>query len=211
MDDKRVSMYVAGDVIGSSTLSKEDYIALREKMNQIIADACSFDDGSKGVVERGDSISIVHTNTYPILRTVLLMKFGIKSLDLPSASKLMKKHGMKVAASIGELRLSNLDEWIIDGPAAYMAGRALDKMTTKTIKTSLSDVDDVCGYLDMVSVFVDSVVARATRNQSEIMYNLLMGLTQEEVADKLGITQTCVSHQSKAVGWRGIKKVLKKF
>jgi transcriptional regulator with XRE-family HTH domain len=65
--------------------------------------------------------------------------------------------------------------------------------------------------LESQCAFFDNMAARWTDIQKEILFEKLGGLTQDEIASKLGKSQSTVSQSLKAAGFDALKKFLDNY
>jgi hypothetical protein len=136
----------------------------------------------------------------------------VKTLNFDSASRAMKKKGIRVVIGLGSLRINDKNNGIIDGEAIYNSGRELDKLSgSDSITLSLvSSEMNVGGYSALCDI-LGFVVTRATVKQCQVLYRLLLGETQVQIAKILGLEQPTVNQHAAAVGWNAIQRALARY
>ena len=63
----------------------------------------------------------------------------------------------------------------------------------------------------VVGYFADYLVKRLTAKQAEVVFELLKGQNQTEVAKKLKRKQSTVNKHAQSAGWSEIEKILKEY
>ncbi len=173
-----------------------------------------------GRVVKGDYIEMVMQSPAIVLRAALLLKTRIKSLDLvqnrvrDNRLKYFREHGVRLAVAVAPLTTVDPKSGIIDGEAIYMSGRAIKDFSTSgkqkiVIKNTLffrsPDSHEQEKYETLFSL-LDTILARCSARQCEVVYYKLMGLTEKEISEKLGRNQSTISQHSTAAGWQAIEK-----
>lgn len=208
----KVNAILSADIVDSTSLSADDMVKLKESLEAFFPVMKSFCGEAWGRVVRGDSVECVIPEVSQSLRIALLLKCYVKTLDLVSASGAMKKKGIRVAIGIGSLRINDRDNGIIDGEAIYNSGRELDRLSgSDNITLSLvSSEMNVEGYSALCDI-LGFVVTRATYRQCQVLYHLLLGETQKQIAKLLGLEQPTVNQHAAAVGWNAIQRALTRY
>lgn len=203
---------LSADIVDSTSLSVEDTVRLKESLENFFPVMKKFCNSAWGRVVRGDSVECVIPDVKLSLRIALLLKCYIKSLELKSASTTMRKKGIRVVVGLGSLRINDEANGIIDGEAIYNSGRELDKQSgSDSVSLSLVSKElRVGGYAALCDI-LSFVVTRATNRQCGVLYRLLLGETQKEIAKNLGLEQPTVNQHSNAVGWNSIQRALARF
>ena len=203
---------LSADVVDSTSLSTGDTIKLKGSLEGFFPIMKSLCGEAWGRVVRGDSMECVIPDARKALRIALLLKCYVKSLDLPSASNMMKKKGMRVVIGLGSLRINDEQNGIIDGEAIYGSGRELDKLSGNDAISLMmvSGELNVNGYAALCDV-LGFVMDQATSKQCVVLQHLLLGQTQTQVAKCLGLEQPTVNQHANAAGWNAIQRALSKF
>ena len=119
----KVYATLSADIVDSTSLSAEDTVKLKESLEDFFPVMKSFCGEAWGRVVRGDSVECVIPEVSQSLRIALLLKCYVKMLELDSASRTMKKKGIRVVIGLGSLRINDRKIGIIDGEAIYNSGR----------------------------------------------------------------------------------------
>lgn len=208
----RVYATLSADIVDSTSLSAEDTVKLKESLEGFFPVMQLFCYKAWGRVTRGDSVECVIPDVAQSLRIALLLKCYVKTLNFDSASRAMKKKGIRVVIGLGSLRINDKNNGIIDGEAIYNSGRELDKLSgSDSITLSLvSSEMNVGGYSALCDI-LGFVVTRATGKQCQVLYRLLLGETQMQIAKILGLEQPTVNQHAAAVGWNAIQRALARY
>lgn len=203
---------LSADVVESTSLSAGDLIKMKMCLDRFVPIMKGLCGGAWGRVVRGDSLECVIPEARLSLRIALLLKCYVKSLDLITSGPMLRKKGIRVVIGLGSLRINDEASGIIDGEAIYESGRVLDKGggTDTTLLSLVSTELDVRGYSALCDV-LGFVLTRATSKQCMVLYHLLLGKTQQQVAAELGLEQPTVNQHAYAVGWNAIQRALIKF
>ena len=203
---------LSADIVDSTSLSAADTIKLKELLEGFFPVMKSFCDEAWGRVVRGDSVECVIPKVRQSLRLALLLKCYVRTLELDSASRMMKKKGVRMALGLGTLRIADEEKGIIDGDAIYASGRGLDAMSdsdavTFSIVSSELNVGGYAALSDMMGFVID----KATNKQCSVLYYLLRGYNQKKVAQMLSLEPPTVNQHVNAVGWTAIQRALNRF
>ena len=127
--------------------------------------------------------------------------------------KLFSTYGMRIAIGIGEMRIVNRGEDIMDGDAIYRSGRSLAGLGAPSKGTMTINADNAMlqPSLQTIALLVDALINNATQRQSEVLHYKLMSFNENEIASLLGMKQSAVSQHSTAAQWYCIDAALKYF
>ena len=119
-----------------------------------------------------------------------------------------------MAMGIGDMRLIDETQGIMDGEAIYLSGRALSRMGTPNKKgTFLIEPADkqLKPALQTIGMLTDALLNNATKRQSEIIFYKLLSKNEQEIADILDINQSAVNQHSTSAKWYCIEEALNYF
>ncbi len=203
---------ISADVVDSTSLSAEDTIRLKESLEGFFPVMRSLCGQAWGRVVRGDSVECVIPEVALSLRIALLIKCYVRSLELPSASTLMRKKGVRMAIGIGALRIVDEEKGIIDGEAIYASGRELNALAgSDAVTISLvADLPGMRGYAALCDV-LGFMVDQSTNKQCNVLYYLLLGYSQKKIAEVLGLEPPTVNKHAAAAGWNVIQRAMSRF
>ncbi|MGY0407010.1 MAG: SatD family protein [Polaribacter sp.] len=153
---------------------------------------------------RGDSFQLEIKNTEKALFTALKIKAHLKKIE---------NIDVRIGIGIGKKEYNDARITESNGEAFINSGFAFDNYLKKqnlAIKTSWQNVDEEINIaLDLALLTIDSW----TQNSAEVFKISLEKekITQKEIAEILGITQSSVSERQKRAGFEPIMKLEKRF
>jgi hypothetical protein len=200
--------------VGSSEISYNDREILLSALHEsffFVSNTLHPDDDSIPPFEisRGDSFqTLLRTPEDALLASVLLF------LKLGFFSKINQKIASRISIGIGSVEYipesGSVGE--ADGQAFRLSGKTLDSMKEQEKHLLISTASPALNLmLESQCAFFDNMAARWTDIQKEILFEKLGGLTQDEIASKLGKSQSTVSQSLKAAGFDALKKFLDNY
>jgi DNA-binding CsgD family transcriptional regulator len=97
-----------------------------------------------------------------------------------------------------------------DGEAFHLSGRAFDEMKSTHQYFQVSTPDEALNkQLRVILSLANIIISQWTKNQAEVIFLLLNGKTQQEMADKLKIAQSAVNNRIKLARWKEIDKTIR--
>ena len=217
---------ISADIVSSTSLSVEELTLLQSEIRHFLDELSENTQGSDwGRLFKGDSVEIFLFDPHKALRIALLLKALVKKAPVSLKSNknakrsLFRKYGIRLAVGVGEMRVADQKNDILDGEAIYNSGRLLESQqkTTKdkpSIKRSLffgsKDVV-LSSQMDVILGLLDAILKEMTIRQSEILYYKLLGANEEEIASKLSIKQSAVNQQSNSFSWSSIESAVNYF
>jgi hypothetical protein len=208
MQNKKIYAVLTGDMVGYSRFKtrdrKEVLLHLKDSFKKIPPDISA----SKFWVFRGDSFQGILSrpdealNATLIIRSYLLSKYKGKSSRLDA----------RIAIGLGTIDYLPRKVGEGDGEAFRNSGIELDSMKKSEknliVKTPWKELND---ELRTECALLDAVIERWTREQAEAIMYQIMGLTQEEIAGILKISQPAVFHRLKTCGSRAVQEFLMRY
>ena len=226
MKNKMPNATISADIVSSTSLSVEELTLLQSDIRHFLDELSVNSQGSDwGRLFKGDSVEIFLLDPHKALRIALLLKALVKKAPVSLKSNknakrsLFRKYGIRLALGVGEMRVADQKNDILDGEAIYNSGRLLEsqKKTTKdkpSIKRSLffgSKDAGLSSQMDVILGLLDAILKEMTIRQSEILYYKLLGANEEEIASKLSIKQSAVNQQSNSFSWSSIESAVNYF
>ena len=217
---------ISADIVSSTSLSVEELTLLQSDIRHFLDELSVNSQGSDwGRLFKGDSVEIFMLDPHKALRIALLLKALVKKAPVSLKSNknakrsLFRKYGIRLALGVGEMRVADQKNDILDGEAIYNSGRLLEsqKKTTKdkpSIKRSLffgSKDAGLSSQMDVILGLLDAILKEMTIRQSEILYYKLLRSNEEEIASKLSIKQSAVNQQSNSFSWSSIESAVNYF
>ncbi len=196
---KKQIAVITADVVDSSFLSEADKKLFQEKIEAY---------QEKGIVlrprfYRGDSYQLA---VKPEMALLMALKFR-------TGMKLWKeRNDVRVSIGIGEIAHWNEDVLLAGGTAFERSGKNLDKLKKLglniIIVTGNLELDD---ELETYCYLADAFIKNQTGVQANMIYHMLNGIPQKEIAKMLNISQPSVSKSLKAAHWKMVERFLKRY
>ena len=226
MKGKMMNATISADIVSSTALSVEELTLLQSEIRDFLDKLAKDSRGDDwGRLFKGDSVEIFLLDPRKALRIALLLKTLVKKAPISLKSNnnarrmLFRKYGIRLAIGIGEMRVVDQKNDILDGEAIYNSGRLLEGQSKvakdrPSIKRSLffGFKDTVLSaQMDVIFGLLDAILKDMTIRQSEILYYKLLGANEEEIASKLSIKQSAVNQQSNSFCWPSIESAVNYF
>ena len=199
----KIHAVLTGDIVNSTKLGPEDEKLLLKKLHQIL-EPYTFE------FYRGDSFQAYLPDNTLALETALMCRtaaIGINPEAAPAISD------VRIGIGIGSVVHPVRDLASAKGEAFLLSGRALDSLD-KTRGRLVIDAENNplanLAFAGMAS-YINSIYAQMTAKQAEVIFDLLRGETQQQVADKLNRSKSTISQHVTAGRWDEIEDILKNF
>lgn len=206
---------ISADIVASTSLSAPETIELKQKIEKLFALLQDRYSDFWGRQIKGDYIECVMQNVSNAFRVALIIKSYVKSFATAdkNRTKEFQAYGLRIAVGLGEMRIVNIGEGILDGEAIYLSGRAIEEMGTvnKGTMTIKSNLQHLTLPLHAIALLTDALMNNMTQRQSEIIYYKLLGLKEKDIAEMVGIKQSSVNKAATTSKWYCIEEALKYF
>ena len=210
---------ISADIISSTSLSVEELTLLQSEIHGFLDELSEKSQGNDwGRLFKGDSVEIFLHDPHEALRVALLLKTLVKKTfawgkENNARRELFRKYGIRLAIGIGEMRIADQKQDILDGEAIYNSGRLLEKASKEklSIKRSMFFACPnplLTEYVDVMVGLLDTLLRNATSRQNEILYYRLLGKNEKEIAGILNIKQSAVNQRSNSAGWKAVESAL---
>ena len=207
---------IAADVIDSTSLSRTDLLRLSDEVDRCFADARYYTPIQFwGRLVKGDTIECCLQNPGMALRLALLIKCRIKSwAGGLSCSTALQDLGIRFSIGIGNMRIVDPQIDVMDGEAIYIAGRNLNRIADTSLTSAFGFVAVDRNFEDLINISVsllDDLINSLSAKQSAVIYHMLLGMNQTEIAKLLFISQSSVNSRAQKAGWRLIVDTLRVY
>ncbi|MCF4101690.1 SatD family protein [Gillisia sp. M10.2A] len=166
-------------------------------------------------IYRGDSFQGIIKNPEYALHVVLQLKSAINRIHLKKTKKsraYSKIVDFKVAIGIGTVEIEREAISESNGQAFQFSGRTLDEMKSENRKTKIkTEYEEINNEFNTSFFLLDTITDKWSTASAEVVYYLLLGLKEREVADVLQISQSAVNQRKKAAGWDAISVLLERY
>ncbi|HOI13575.1 MAG TPA: hypothetical protein PLG75_06940 [Methanoculleus sp.] len=208
MTERRVYAVLTGDLVRSRDIKnaygEECIRCLKDTLAEIGTDyTAPFS------IFRGDSFQGVSSNPEEALEDAVLLRLKlIAGFDRDNSALRMDA---RIAVGIGTIRYLPEDGSAGegDGEAFRLSGLELDAMKKTRrgiiVKTPWEDFNTT---LSVFCDVLDRMIDGYTKRQAEAVMLALAGLTQKEIGDRVGTSQSAVSYRLKGTGYDIILKII---
>lgn len=164
---------------------------------------------------RGDSFQGIISQPKNALRIALQIKTVVNQIHFKQKNRnnaYPKLADFRTAIGIGTMDYEGETVSESNGQAFRFSGRTLDEMKSESQKTRIKTVDDEVDDEFNTSFFLmDMLLEKWTTASAEVVYFLLQGMKEREIAEKLNISQSAVNQRKKASGWEAISGLLNRY
>jgi RNA polymerase sigma factor (sigma-70 family) len=190
---------VTADVVNSTLVKAADFNDLSDKIKAIY---------EKDKIEfyRGDSFQVLVNDAekaflQSILSRLLAMQYSNKQeIDIRMSISLGK------LSSNSEKIGSNMDDLFV------RSGRAFDKFQNSTRRLYVVSGNESIDFtFEIMAEYMDSLLENITPRQAEVLYYMLKGMSQVEIARQLDKTTATINQHVKTARYTEIESLLKKF
>lgn len=218
---------ISGDIVAFTSLSNAGKEVIETYLLELLQNLKSEFD-CYGRLVKGDYLECVVLEPADALKIALIIKSWIKYIPVASDKKdlkgdnrikYFKNYGIRLAIGHGTLDRFDIKRGIIDGEAIYMSGRKINEEDTHSkerisVKNTLFFVSkdtQLNERLEPLILLLDFLMNKATSKQSGVLYHKLLGLNEEAISQKMGISQPVVNQHSTSAGWNAIEKAVQYF
>ncbi|MCW0484930.1 hypothetical protein [Gaoshiqia sediminis] len=199
---------ISADVIDSSKFEENAFLGtlqfLEEPSNNYLVNR-----GESILTSRGDSFQIMIQDVEKaFLKAIYLKSYFKKSEIVLKHQQIKRKLDLRISLAVGNAETipdeigKTLEEPFV------LSGRALDQMKQKKqtfiITTTNAEYNK---ELDLSCSFLENILDGWTMAQAEVIYYLVQGFKQSEIAEKLNLTQPSVSNRIQLAHWGLIEKM----
>ena len=207
---------IAADVIDSTSLSRDDLLGLSDEVAWCFADAKYYASSQFwGRLVKGDTIECCLQDPSLALRLALLLKCRIKAwAGELNCSSALQNLGIRFSIGVGHMRIVDPQIDIMDGEAIYIAGRNLNKIADTSCTSAFGFAADDRNLTELINISIsllDDLINSLSAKQSAVIYHLLLGRNQTEIARLLFISQSSVNSRAQKAGWRLIVETLRVY
>lgn len=163
-------------------------------------------------IYRGDSFQGVVSKFQHSLKIALQLKSLINKVKLKNQKPANPLADVKIAIGIGSFDYKGDSIAESNGQAFQFSGRTLDDMKNESRKIRLKTPSGNLNSEFEASLFLlDAIMEKWSQASAEVVYFLLKGMKETEIARILNISQSAVNQRKKACGWEAISVLLKRF
>ena len=193
---------ITGDIVNSTQLKTDQEKSLLKQIAAIL-------EPHKHEFFRGDSFQAYVKDPALALKIALQCRtaaVGIDPEEFPAISD------VRLSIGIGPVEEPVKALATAKGEAFLLSGRALDNMEKKEGRLIIVTENNMTNLaLGVMSDYINSIYRHMTPKQAEVIAELLKGVSQLHVAEKLNRSKSTISQHATAGRWDEIENILNKY
>ncbi len=147
---------------------------------------------------RGDEFQMKISKIKEACIIGLLIKLWVKAIDYNTSKK---KYDIRMSIGIGGEDFEEETMAESDGEAYHLSGRGLETIKKTKQTFSIDSNDKNKEFLKIESRMLDVFIDKMTAMQSIVLFYKLLDLTENEIAEKLRLSQSTINQHSNAANW----------
>ena len=166
-------------------------------------------------IYRGDSFQGVVQDPENALRIALQIRTAVNSIHSRKTVRnkaFSKVADFRIAIGVGTLDFERESISESNGQAFQFSGRTLDEMKNGLQRTRIKTPNPNINEEFNASLFLlDIIIEKWSTASAEVVYYLLKGMKEREIAEQLKISQSAVNQRKKASGWDAIDVLVNRY
>ena len=193
---------LTGDIVNSTRIGKANERKLLKSLQQVLA-AHLFE------FYRGDSLQVYLKEPRQALQMALLCRTAGMSI---TQDKIVAPSDVRVSIGIGQVNTSVKSLGNAKGEAFVLSGRAFDEKLHSDIRLVISTANPLANEgLQVLADYINAIFKVMTSKQAAVIFELLKGETQQQVAAKMKKSKSTINQRVSAGRWPEIEKLLKQY
>jgi hypothetical protein len=198
-----IQAIITGDIVNSTKLSGP-------KEKKLLAVLQSVLNGYTYEFYRGDSFQLYLPDAADALKVALLCR--VAAISISDNSK--QASDIRLSIGVGKVNTPVQTLRTAKGEAFILSGRTFDELIkTDTRLAITASPNNILGNvaLQIIADYLNSIFKEMTGKQSTVIFELLKGLTQQDVADKLKKSKSTINQHVSAGKWTEIDRLLQQY
>ncbi|RYJ44517.1 hypothetical protein [Flavobacterium beibuense] len=198
-----VAGVITSDIIQSTHINPPERQRLYAEIQQAIKEI-----GKKYPLKsewyRGDAFQVKTDEIKYACRVALLIKTFTRSVEKDreqAGKKSPKIYDVRMAVGIGPIESGSDTLALSNGEAFQLSGRTLDELKGARRHFAFATADGNNNSLQIESQLLDALINSTTAAQCRVLYNKLLGHIEDDIAKKLGVSQSTVNQHANAANW----------
>ena len=197
-----IKAVLTGDIVNSTKLGAATEKKLVKTLQQLLADY-QFE------FYRGDSFQVYLKEANQALQTALLCRSAAISI---TQGEQTIASDVRISIGIGQVNTRVLSLGATKGEAFVLSGRAFDEIAGTDTRLIISTSNLLANEgLQVIADYINAIFKVMTGKQAAVILELLKGLTQQEVADKLKKSKSTIHQHVNAGKWPEIEKLINQY
>lgn len=160
---------------------------------------------------RGDSVQIVIPSDEDAFSTAMLLKTAVNTAGTKESGR-GDRILFDLAVSVGYGPIDGYTDLDLQNDKPFvLSGRGLENLKQQSLTAGVF-TGDIETDLESDTLFFmfEWIMKQWSLSSAEIVFHKLKGLTEKEMASKLGISQSAVNQRSRAACWNGLDRLIKR-
>ena len=194
---------VTGDIEGFTIIplkKRETFIADTGKLI-----SSWVENKDHAMIFRGDSFQILFEDIQQALERCIQLRCWFKKNSSSGKNML----DARMAIGIGEISYLGKSVLDSDGEAFHLSGRNFDALESDEYLRIVTPDEQKNEQLRIILKLADILITGWTINQAEVIYMVLEGKTQQQMADELKIVQSAINNRIRLTKWKEIEKTIR--
>lgn len=193
---------LTGDIVNSTRLGKANERKLLRILKQILY-SYLFE------FYRGDSFQAYLKSPGSAFRIALLCRTAAISIPLEDETV---SSDVRISIGVGKVSTTVKTLASAKGEAFLLSGRAFDEIAISDTRLSIVSFNKLANAgLQVVADYANAIFKTMTSKQAEVIFELLNGKTQLEIAKKFKRTKSTINQHVSAGKWNEIERLLKQY
>lgn len=195
---------ITGDIINFTKLTPTNRKVLIEDTAELLKKWIREKQNAE--VFRGDSYQVLFDDIFlAITRSIQLICWFKKHSDEKNKIHL----NTRISIGIGTVSYRGKNVLNSDGEAFHLSGRNFDTMKEDEFLTIHTNDEQKNTGIKIILSFLNKYIGNWTLAQAEVIFLLLEGKTQQEIATILSLSQPSVNSRLKSAGWKEFEPTIK--
>ena len=193
---------LTGDIVNSTRIAKANERRLLKNLQQVLA-AHLFE------FYRGDSLQVYIKEPTQALQMALLCRTAVMSI---TQNEKVASSDVRISIGIGQVNNSVKSLGNAKGEAFILSGRAFDEKLHTDTGLVISTANPLANAgLQVIADYINAIFKVMTSKQAAVVFELLKGETQQQVAAKMKKSKSTINQRVKAGRWPEIEKLLTQY
>ena len=197
-----IQAVLTGDIVNSTKLKK----AVEKKLLSLLYSTLSF---YKFEFYRGDSFQVYITKPEEALKIALLCRTAAISI---SKNEEINLSDIRMSIGIGIVKTPVKTLGAAKDEAFVLSGRAFDELEKTATRLSITTGNNLANAgLAVIADYINAIFKMMTGKQAEVIFELLKGQTQQEVATLLKRSKSTIHQHVISGRWSEVEKLLQQY
>jgi len=200
----KIQAVITGDIINFTKLPASIRKTLIEDTEKLLKNWISVKTNAE--IFRGDSYQVLFEDALSaISRSIQLVCWFKKHSNEDQDIYL----STRISIGIGEISYHGKNVLNSDGEAFHLSGRNFDAMKEGEYLSIHTNDPQKNATIEIILNFINKYLGNWNKGQAEVIFLLLEGKNQQEIAKELSLSQPSVNSRLKTAGWKELGPTIK--